>query len=513
MNVALPTTGLRALDRSMVDALRRRLHRVRLVAADDVEGRYEAYDDVEVVRSAASEPEAFAAALHGCGAMIDLGTLGATIAPRSDNQIRAAIGQTRLRLRIAGEQRVSRLVVVTPRHGATPEANDELRAVQVGLQHHPGDWLSLRVDEVYGVSDDRVSRLLQQMRMLPAIPMASGEVRTLYPVWHEDLTDTVAASVDLEATMTRTAIDVRGPDAVTPAEIMDRLKTLIDRKPLRVPIPSLIAAHASTVIAWPTIVPVRDAAIVDPAAAPIPHVPGVTPTTIDEGLGLLIEGLDEQTPSDGMGTLEIKRFFADIRDARVTPSALLREFRLRFGELVPAEFGVEPASPQTALTPDATLTTWLPGRGHAQVRVEEITDRHVTLATLRGHPLAGIVHFSVEDTTDGVRFAVTTCDTPATRLDWLALTLGGARIQDAHWCELVRRVVTLSGGISGEPRFEKQRVHGAAAQRLDAWIRDLIARRQAQSASAPWHETPMSLTQVLSFEPQAPATRTRRGIE
>jgi hypothetical protein len=95
--------------------------------------------------------------------------------------------------------------------------------------------------------------------------------------------------------------------------------------------------------------------------------------------------------------------------------------------------------------------------------------------------------------------------------------LGGARMQDAHWRELVRRVVTLSGGMSGEPRFEKQRVHGAAAQRIDAWIRDLVARRHARSASAPWHEAPLSLTQVLSFEPltarHARAEASNRSME
>lgn len=86
----------------------------------------------------------------------------------------------------------------------------------------------------------------------------------------------------------------------------------------------------SLVIARPATDAVRDAAVVDPALVPMSHVAGVTPTTIDEGLGLLIEGPDEQTPSDGIGTLEIKRFFADLRDARVTPSALLREFPFRF---------------------------------------------------------------------------------------------------------------------------------------------------------------------------------------
>jgi NADH dehydrogenase len=50
---------------------------------------------------------------------------------------------------------------------------------------------------------------------------------------------------------------------------------------------------------------------------------------------------------------------------------------------MPVEFGVEPASPQTSLTPGATLTTNLPGRGHAQLRVEQISHRHVTLGGAR----------------------------------------------------------------------------------------------------------------------------------
>ncbi len=60
------------------------------------------------------------------------------------------------------------------------------------------------------------------------------------------------------------------------------------------------------------------------------------------------------------------------------------------------ELGAEPGRDVHPLQEGSVLTMRLPVRGHNQVRVEELTERSLTLATLQGHPLAGIIRFLAE---------------------------------------------------------------------------------------------------------------------
>ena len=198
---------------------------------------------------------------------------------------------------------------------------------------------------------------------------------------------------------------------------------------------------------------------------------GIAGTGLTAGLTRLIHELEELIPSEGAGSTEVKRFSADIRDfavqrggpAATVPPAVQGRHADRIG--------VEPVAPQSTLEEKAVISMALPGRGHVQVRVEEVTDDYVVLATLRGHALAGIVRFSATPVAGGaVRFEVTTCDAAANAVDWITLTLGGARIQDAHWKRLVQNVVTLAGGRPMACTHTPARSLRGAAQRgeLDA---------------------------------------------
>jgi NADH dehydrogenase len=507
MKVLLNSIGVTKLDRSLIAALLARQHDVRVVSAPADLAR-EWSEGVEVWAGDILDDPQAAHALGGVAAIIDLGGLAPVLAARSMNPALTH----RLVAAATSSDDVARFVYVTSRWTAASSASDDaaIRAAEAEVERLTGRALLIRADEIYGVGDDRISHFLQMMRTLPAIPIMASGAPALQPIWHEDLATAVAASVDADAVVTQSALEISGPDAVRPDQLYDRLATLIDRRPLRLPIPEFAAQYASGMFDWPTSAAAYEELQGGAGAEGVSPILGLTVTGLDEGLGLLIDGSEEQVPSQGVGTLEVKHFWADIRASRYTAEQLLEQFRLQFGDLMPVEFGVEPASPQTSLTPGATLTTKLPGRGHVQVRVEELTDRHVTLATLRGHPLAGIVRFSTTPIADGVRFEVTTCDASSNRLDWIALTLGGARIQDGNWLLLVQHVIEMSGGTAAQVESKKQDVQGDAVDRLEDWIRDLIQARRAAEHAAAEPSPQRTLSQELSLP--APATSGTPGI-
>src|SRR5205085_8056861 len=125
---------------------------------------------------------------------------------------------------------------------------------------------------------------------------------------------------------------------------------------------------------------------------------------------------------------------------------LMRAIRSQFRELMPIAVGVEPAAPHDTLDEGAVITMAIPGRGHVAIRVEQVAEHHVVVSTLRGHVVAGFVRFATSTRGDRVGFEVIACDTAANVLDWITLTLGAVRVQDANWLKLVRNVAKMAGG-------------------------------------------------------------------
>ncbi|HTV02641.1 MAG TPA: hypothetical protein VMF13_18975, partial [Luteitalea sp.] len=200
-------------------------------------------------------------------------------------------------------------------------------------------------------------------------------------------------------------------------------------------------------------------------------------TPLSLGLRRLTEALPEQLPTSGVGGLDVKHFWGDITGTSLNAPAVLELFRERFADVMPVPVGVEPAAPRVRLDEGATLTLQLPGRGHVQVRVEAADDAHVVLSTLRGHPLAGVVRFRTAAISAGVRFEVMTADKAATPIDWLALTLGGARVQDANWRSVVTRVAAAAGGSVSVVHARRRRASEAEAEHLSTWVTRLTGER------------------------------------
>jgi hypothetical protein len=62
---------------------------------------------------------------------------------------------------------------------------------------------------------------------------------------------------------------------------------------------------------------------------------GVTPLTLAEGLGRLVDEMPERLPSEGTGSLEGQRYWADIRGSALDADALFELFRREFRTLPP----------------------------------------------------------------------------------------------------------------------------------------------------------------------------------
>ena len=113
------------------------------------------------------------------------------------------------------------------------------------------------------------------------------------------------------------------------------------------------------------------------------------------------------------------------------------------------------------------------------IRVQDVSDDRVVVSTLRGHALAGFVRFSTQVLENGVGFEVMPCDSPANVVDWVSMTLGGARLQEANWVTLVTNVAAMAGGDAGKVGMDVRTLTTAEAGEADDWITGIIQHRQA----------------------------------
>ena len=122
----------------------------------------------------------------------------------------------------------------------------------------------------------------------------------------------------------------------------------------------------------------------------------------------------------------------------------------------------------------------LPVRGNVQVRVQELTAKEAVLVTLAGHPLAGAVRFLSEQIGDTLRFQVQLYDRPANLADWFLMSTVGGSVQSESWESLLRSLVAESGGATVAIQHEEEILDQAKAERVEAWLRDLILARKRE---------------------------------
>jgi NADH dehydrogenase len=127
----------------------------------------------------------------------------------------------------------------------------------------------------------------------------------------------------------------------------------------------------------------------------------------------------------------------------------------------------------------------LPARGHVQVRVEELTPTKATLVTLAGHPLCGAIRFLSEQRGELLHFEVQVYDRPANLADWLVMRTVGDGLQGKTWESLVEAIAAESGGAaSGPVQHEEEFLDDDQAERVEDWLKELIADRKRSQQPA-----------------------------
>jgi NADH dehydrogenase len=494
----LVTGGSGVIGEGLIPHLIERGHHVRILTRGADAAAREWPDEVEAFPADVSHPEQLVDAAHGCDAVVHITGIIAEQPPDVTFQ-KINVDGTRHLLAECTRAGLPKFIYISSlaAERGTSAYHASKREAESLVRAYEGPWIILRPGNVYGPGDDVISQLLSMQRTLPIVPVIGAGDHAFQPIWYLDLGKAIARAV--EATIAPGAYAVAGNDVTTPNEIIDRFEELTGRSPVRLPVPEFLAGITASVaegvgLSFPLKesqfqMLIEENVIRGDQQNALTSVFGVTPTPLADGLRRLADVQPEQTPDEGVGGLERKKFWADISGSHYSPEALMEQFRARCTELMPIEFDAEPGTPKEVVE-GATLTAALPMRGNIQIRVVEVTPRVVTFATLRGHPLAGVVRFSATEPTIGlVQFAVSVFARAATMIDWLAMTTVGGPAQNATWRTVVQRMIKISGGSAEAVEEEKGSVHGDEAQRIEEWVGELVTQHRRAAHERPVAET------------------------
>lgn len=355
------------------------------------------------------------------------------------------------------------------------------------VREYEGDWLILRPGNVYGPGDTVISELLTMVRTLPAVPTINSGDQPFQPVWYEDLANAIARAIRRNGPWHRT-LELAGTERVTTNDVLDRLCRLTGRDPVRVPVPDAVASLAAKVgevtgidlpIDENRITMLLEENVIGPSSSnALVGVFEIQPLKLDEGLRLLVDRLPERTPAQGAGALERKHFRVEIVGSGLTPAQMMDRFRQNAAQLMDVELGSEPGT-STRIETGATLTGRIPVRGNFQVRVEESQSDRVTMVTLQGHPLAGVVRFRTEQTGAGVAFNIEIYSRGGSFADHVAMELIGSMFQDSNWIHVCERMVELSRGTApGGVEATSSILDDDDAAAIEEWVDALVAARE-----------------------------------
>jgi len=467
-------------------------HQVRLLARGAGEASREWPAAVESFTADVTDVDQLRGAASECQAVVHITGIIAEIPPHITFE-RVNVGGTRNLLDEASRAGGPKFIFISSlaaERGASAYHKSKLDAEAL-VRAYSGHWVILRPGNVYGPGDEVISKLLNMQRTLPAIPMIGSGTHPFQPIWYVDLGKAILRAI--EAQEVHGIYELSGEEITSADDLLDRLERVTGRTPLRLPVPEFLAdltVRAAQAIGVPF--PINESQfqmiveqnVVDPPENnALSRVFHITATPLASGLKLLADGQPEQEPAEGVGALERKRFVAEITGSRFTAEELLEHFRQHCAELMPIEFDAEPGAAHEVVK-GASLTAFVPLRGNIQIRVEEVTPRVLTFATLRGHPLAGVVRFSTSAVRTGVvQFDATVFARAATVFDWVALKSGGSVAQNWTWRTVVERMIEVSGGSSDGVREERGVVSGVEEGRIEEWIGDLIAGRKRDERS------------------------------
>ena len=495
----LVTGGTGVIGAGAIPALLRAGHKVRLLSRHAEEDTPSFPEGVEPYRAHLENGAELEQAVEGCEVVLHVAGIVEEHPPEITFESVNVAGTQHL-LTAAENSGAPYFIFISSLGADTGESgyHRSKRAAEDLVRQYRGAWLILRAGNVYGPGDETISMLLKMTRTLPAVPMVGEGDQAFQPIWFADLGRAIARAVEGRSRAGRT-LELAGADLTTTADILDRFEKITGRQTPRLAVPVWLtevgtqavealggfgkrllerARVAMPINSSKLSMLIEGNVIREPARNALQSEFGVEPTPLQEGLDMLADMLPEQTPGEGFGSIHWSKYCADIQGSALSAEALMNRVCEGINDVMPIEFAAEPGVPQCA-DEGATLTAEIPGRGHIQVRVAERAPTSVTLVTVEGHPLAGVVRFETGAAAEGVRFSIHIAAQPANLFDWIAMRTLGESMQSSNWHGVVERVIQLSGGTApaGVER-ESGRLHDGEAHDLQSWVQSIVQRQQ-----------------------------------
>ena len=483
----LVTGGTGVVGEAAIAALLQRGHEIRILSRYGDRGVRRWPRGVEARAGDVASAADVNGSARGCDAIVHIAGIEEESPPEHTFDKVNVLG-TRHVVEEAERAAVRRLVFVSAL-GADTARSEYLKSKRRAEQVVRGcsrPWVILRPAAVYGPGDRTLSAILNMVRTLPAIPVIDGGAQRFQPLWHEDLGRAIAEAVD-KPDITGRALEIVGPEQTSMNDLLDRIEGLAGRRPKRVRVPAAVAAigtQLAGVLGFE--LPIsgahltmlhEDNVLAASGENALTAVLGIEPTPLAKGLRRLVGEMPEQLPSAGVGPLVHKRYWADIEGSFHRAGPLRDVFRRNVAQALPFEIGQE-SGPVTNLKKGMTLLVTVPLRGQVSMRVEEVTPERIVLATVQGHPLAGLVTFNFLERGAQVRFEVEVFARGADVVDAILMAVMADFLQDVNWRTVVERVVQLSGGRApAGVQMLVATVDDEEARKVEEWAAELVVRR------------------------------------
>jgi uncharacterized protein YbjT (DUF2867 family) len=487
----LITGGTGVIGKGLIPALKLRNYDIRLLSRHAVED-VASWEGVEPYPADIRDAAAVGGSAEKCDVVVHITGIDEEHPPDYDFETVNLRG-TELVVSEAERAGVRLLVFLSSLgalRGTTEYHRSKSRAEDV-VRGFSRDWLILRPSAVYGPGDRHVSKLLRMVRTLPAVPVLGEGDQCIQPVWYEDLGSAIARAIELgEPTHATLSL---GGHRTTPKALLELMGEVTGKSPAIISIPPSIALTGTALAeAVGAEIPfnvtqlqmvLEENCVEKPEPNALIGTFGIDPIPLEEGLRILADSMPEQPPEEGRGRLRRKRFSATISGPGISADSLFRMIRADLTELIPIPMGVEPGS-AAPIELGTTLTAELWPRGTIQMRVEDLQEHQLTMVTLEGHPLAGLVRILTEKRPGGALAQIEVYARPADLPQWLATKAGASGVQSEMWRDALETIIERSGGSAPDGiESDEATLDDLKGTLIEEWGDRLIAARQRDSLS------------------------------
>src|SRR5215467_2396040 len=198
---------------------------VRCLVRPGSEAALKGFESIDRVPGDVLEPDALAASVEGCGAIIHLVGIIREHRTRGVTFDRLHTQATANMLAVAHEAGVKRYIqmsAVGTRPGATSRYHQTKWQAEEVVRASALDWTIIRPSLIYGPGDEFVSVLARMMRRLPAMPVLGDGQYRVQPVAVEHVAEGFARALQLSASVAQT-YEAGGPEPYRFVDLLDRI--------------------------------------------------------------------------------------------------------------------------------------------------------------------------------------------------------------------------------------------------------------------------------------------------